>query len=148
MISISRAASVRCCRNSLATIASNDAYKSPCEGFDRSGPMWAEQRNVERLPLPPLAATLERYVQHLEPLVVSTELHNVRTLADEFGAGEGALLHAELQRLDAESVAREGSYGQLAQNHHSPPLTPRATRQCRVSGTACIASCAVGSRST
>ena len=91
--------------------AATTAYSSPAEGFDRSGPMWAEQKQVERLPLPPLDDTLRRYIEHLRPLVSDADLHNARVLADEFGAGEGRALQAELQYIDAESIAGEGSYG-------------------------------------
>ena len=83
---------------------------SPLEGWPRVGQMWSEQQNVERLPLPPLPDTAQRYLEYLEPLISDQDMSNTRMIVDEFVAGEGASLHQELMALDNESIATEGSY--------------------------------------
>jgi hypothetical protein len=95
----------------VARKLSTGEYKSPIEQWSRSGPMWQEQRNVARLPLPTLTETADRYLEYLDPLISENDHSNTTMIVEEFVNGEGAQLHRELEALDKESEATEGSYG-------------------------------------
>ncbi|KAG7399983.1 hypothetical protein PHYBOEH_007324 [Phytophthora boehmeriae] len=56
------------------------------------------QNSLPHLPVPPLEATLDKYLRSLEPLVTQEELQKTRALVKEFGKlrGEGVELQTEL----------------------------------------------------
>jgi carnitine O-acetyltransferase len=82
------------------------------DGTVRNGPMWARQRQVPALPLQPIDATLNRYIDYVAPLIDSAAMHNTLAIVREFvDSNECASLQRELHAIGAENFAeREGSW--------------------------------------
>jgi carnitine O-acetyltransferase len=74
--------------------------------------MWAQQRLVAPLPLPPLDVTLQRYVAYVDPLLDSSAASNTRAIVHEFAASaEARELQRELAAIGAANYhEREGSF--------------------------------------
>jgi carnitine O-octanoyltransferase len=60
-------------------------------------PTFSKDEQLEKLPLPTLSDTLERYYKNLLPFGTEQELKNSRKVIDDFKNGIGAKLHAMLQ---------------------------------------------------
>ncbi|KAJ1634246.1 hypothetical protein T492DRAFT_865438 [Pavlovales sp. CCMP2436] len=63
-------------------------------------PTFHFQDSLPRLPIPPLEATVARYLYFAQPLVPASQLEGTRELLRAFTAGQGAVLQAELARRD------------------------------------------------
>ena len=65
-----------------------------------TGTLFAHQKSLQKLPVPPLKETCDRFLETIKPLAQSTEeLENTRRCISEFiGPGSlGPVLHARLE---------------------------------------------------
>ncbi|CAN7942278.1 unnamed protein product [Ixodes hexagonus] len=53
------------------------------------GPMMSRQKELPKLPLPPLQEVLDRFLQYMEPLLTDQELEETRKVVHEFGKPNG-----------------------------------------------------------
>ncbi|XP_013776464.1 carnitine O-acetyltransferase-like [Limulus polyphemus] len=79
-------------RRSLATMTSTSTSR-------KKGTMLAHQESLLQLPVPPLQASLEKYLLSVHPLLTEEEFHQTEKIVKEFGKpqGSGEKLHAMLQ---------------------------------------------------
>eukprot|EP01059_Diplonema_ambulator_P011240 TRINITY_DN21202_c0_g1_i1.p1 TRINITY_DN21202_c0_g1~~TRINITY_DN21202_c0_g1_i1.p1 ORF type:complete len:623 (+),score=177.79 TRINITY_DN21202_c0_g1_i1:26-1870(+) len=63
--------------------------------------MWSVQKDLQRLPLPPLQKTLDRYIEALKPLVPPEDVEEAKKLAKEFAMNEGKILQSHLEKRKA-----------------------------------------------
>lgn len=59
--------------------------------------MYSLQRQIPRLPVPPLLPALELYMQTLLPLQSEAEFRHTKSLVQDFAASTGPALHAKLE---------------------------------------------------
>ncbi|OWZ19424.1 Choline/Carnitine O-acyltransferase [Phytophthora megakarya] len=73
-------------------------YIRPTSYFTSISSSYALQTSLPHLPVPPLHATLDKYLRSLEPLVTKEELKKTTALVQQFGksGGEGEALQSEL----------------------------------------------------
>lgn len=60
-------------------------------------PTFSRDESLEKLPLPKLEESLERYYRNLLPFGDKSELENSRRIIDEFKNGIGRKLHSMLE---------------------------------------------------
>lgn len=90
----------RSCLRSSIIMATRSAHWKSLAPFPPAGtPTFAQQQTLEKLPVPPLDATLDKLKKSLRPLAWSDEEYNSTIKkVDEFGTGPATELQ---QRLEA-----------------------------------------------
>ena len=74
------------------------------------GVTYAQQLSLPRLPVPPLAATVETYVRTLEPFATPEEMKHVREMAKAFVADDGIGRKLQARLLERRDAHKDSSW--------------------------------------
>jgi len=66
--------------------------------------MWKLEEKLPRFPVPPLDATLDRFLETLHPLLSETELAQYKEKVEVFRKKDGPWLHSKVEQLDKDAA--------------------------------------------
>uniref|UniRef100_A0A1E1X2A9 Putative carnitine o-acyltransferase cpt2/yat1 n=1 Tax=Amblyomma aureolatum TaxID=187763 RepID=A0A1E1X2A9_9ACAR len=81
--------SLACARGIMVNEFSKNVSIRPAASAVQMGLMMSKQRELKKLPVPPLKETLQRYVESVKPLVTPGQLEKTLKVVQEFGKPNG-----------------------------------------------------------
>lgn len=87
---IIRGSLLACARRKMVNkLSKNVSLRAAATSTTQVGPMMSRQKDLMKLPVPPLKETLQRYVESIRPLVTAAQFEKTVKVVEEFGKPNG-----------------------------------------------------------
>uniref|UniRef100_A0A131Z772 Carnitine O-acetyltransferase n=1 Tax=Rhipicephalus appendiculatus TaxID=34631 RepID=A0A131Z772_RHIAP len=87
---IIRGSLLACARRKMVNeLSKNVSLRAAATSTAQVGPMMSRQKDLMKLPVPPLKETLHRYVESIKPLVTPAQFEKTVKVVEEFGKPNG-----------------------------------------------------------